>query len=141
MITKHGINHLTNSLRLQFSKLNTRSVRRHFEESNRTKRQSYYYATERWRDIKIALIKKLAKVKSYLNYHRKPITYNKYFIETRDAIELPVSMVEMAYCLPYKHEVHTTAINLIDAQLEKINSQATFAREQGMLEMMNQTMI
>ena len=36
------------------------------EELNRTKRQkqSYYYATEQWRDIEIALMNKLAKVKS-----------------------------------------------------------------------------
>jgi hypothetical protein len=32
--------------------------------------------------------------------------------------------------LPYKHDDHTTAINLIDGQLEKINLQVTFAREQ-----------
>jgi hypothetical protein len=40
----------------------------YFEESNRAnrQRQSYYYATERWRDIKIALMNKLAKVKSHL---------------------------------------------------------------------------
>ena len=44
-------------------------------------------------------------------------------------------MVEMAYGLPYKHDDHKTAINFIDAQLEKINSQAVFAREQDRLEM------
>ena len=44
-------------------------------------------------------------------------------------------MVEMANCLPYKHDNHATAINLIDAQSEKINSQVTFAREQDRLEM------
>ena len=44
-------------------------------------------------------------------------------------------MVEMAYGLPYKHDDHTTEINLIDAHLEKINSQAFFAREQDRLEM------
>ncbi len=33
-------------------------LNKYFEESNRAnrQRQSYYYATERWRDIKIALI-------------------------------------------------------------------------------------
>jgi hypothetical protein len=42
-------------------------------------------------------------------------------------------MIEMAYGLPYKHDYHKTATNLIDAQLklEKINSQITFAREQA----------
>ena len=44
-------------------------------------------------------------------------------------------MVEMAYGLPYTHDDHTTAINFIDAQLEKINLQAVFAREQDTLEM------
>ena len=44
-------------------------------------------------------------------------------------------MVEMAHGLPYKHEDHTTAIKFIDAQLEKINSQAVFAREHERLEM------
>ena len=45
-------------------------------------------------------------------------------------------MVEMAYGLPYKHDIHTTAINLIDKQLEKINSLMVLAREQDRLEMM-----
>ena len=44
-------------------------------------------------------------------------------------------MVEMAYGLQYKYDDHTTAINFIDAQLEKIKSQAVFAREQDRLEM------
>jgi hypothetical protein len=37
--------------------------------------------------------------------------------------------------LPFKHDNHTTAINLFDAQLEKICSQVTFAREQDRLAM------
>ena len=44
-------------------------------------------------------------------------------------------MVEMAYGLQYKHDDHTTAIQFINAQLEMINSQAVFAREQDRLEM------
>ena len=38
---------------------------KYFEESNQTKRQkqSWYYATERLRDIKIALMNKLGKMK------------------------------------------------------------------------------
>ena len=44
-------------------------------------------------------------------------------------------MVKTAYGLPYKHDDHTTAVNFMDAQLEKINSQAVFAREQDRLEM------
>ena len=44
-------------------------------------------------------------------------------------------MVAMANGLPYKHDDHTTAINLIDSQLEKINAQSVFAREQDRLEM------
>ncbi len=43
-------------------------LNKYFEESNlaNRQRQSYFNATERWRDIKIALTNKLAKVKSYL---------------------------------------------------------------------------
>ena len=65
----------------------------------------------------------------------KPITDHKSFIEIQDTTKLLVSMVEMAFGLPYKHEDHTTAINLIDAQLEQIDSQVTFAREKDRLEM------
>ena len=50
-------------------------------------------------------------------------------------IELIISMVEMAHGLPYKDEDHTTAIQFIDAQLERINSQAAFGREHERLEM------
>ena len=41
---------------------------KHFEDPNRSKRQaqSYYYATERYRDITIVLMNKLYKVKSTL---------------------------------------------------------------------------
>jgi hypothetical protein len=46
----------------------------------------------------------------------KPIADHKYFIEIWDAIELFVSMIEMAYGLPYTHDNHMTAINLIDEQ-------------------------
>ena len=44
---------------------------KYFEDSNRSKpqRQSYYYATERFRDIKISLINKLYKIKSTLLSH------------------------------------------------------------------------
>ena len=103
------------------------SLNKDFEERNsaNSQRQGYYYANERWRDIKIALIVKLAKAKSYLlslisDEICKPTADHKPFIEIRDAVELLVSMVEMAYGLPYKHEDHTAAIILIDAQLEKI---------------------
>ena len=109
--------------------------------SNRSKRQnqSYYYATERYRDIKISLMNKLYKIntlRSQLNDELcKPITDHKSFVEVRDNIELLSSMVEMAHGLPYKLEDHTTAIKFNDAQLEKINSQAVFGREQDRLEM------
>jgi hypothetical protein len=43
-------------------------------------------------------------------------------------------MADMAYGLPYKYEDHTTALQLIGAQSEQINSQANFAREQDQLE-------
>ena len=59
-----------------------------FEEPNRSKRQkqSYYYATERWRDIKIVLMNKLYKIKSTLRSQLsgelcKPITDHKSFVE------------------------------------------------------------
>ncbi len=44
-------------------------------------------------------------------------------------------MVELTYGLPYQYEDHTTAIMFIDAQLEKINSHASFPREQDRLKM------
>ena len=66
---------------------------------------------------------------------RKSITDHKAFIEVSEAIELLVSMVEMAYGLQYKYEDHITALQLINAQWEKINSQANFAREQDRLDM------
>ena len=83
---------------------------------------------------------KLHKIKSTLRsqlYEEicKLINDHKSFVETRDNIEILISMVEMAHGLPYKHEDHTTAIKFIDAQLEKINSQAVFAREHERLEM------
>ena len=115
---------------------------KYFEDSNRSKRQkqSYYYATELWRDIKISLMNKLCKIKSTLQSQLsdelcKPITGHKSFVEIRDSIKLLISMVEMAYGLPYKHDDHMPAIQFIDAQLEKINSQAVFGREQDRLEM------
>ena len=115
---------------------------KYFEDSNRSKRQkqSYYYATELWRDVKIVLMNKLYKTKSTLRSQLsdeicKPITDHKSFVEIRDGIELLISMVEMAFGLPYKQDDHTTAMQFIDAQLERINSQAVFAREQDRLAM------
>jgi hypothetical protein len=115
---------------------------KYFEESNRPNRQkqSYYSATERWRDIKIALMNKLAKVKSHLLAQLteelcKPMTDHKSYVEVRDSIELLVSMIEMIYCLQYMYKDHTTAIRFIDAQLEKINAHASFAGEEDLLEM------
>ena len=47
----------------------------------------------------------------------KPIIDHKSFVEIWDSIELLISMVEMAYGLPYKHDHddHTTAIQFIDS--------------------------
>ena len=69
---------------------------------------------------------KLYKIKSTLSSQLneelcKPITDHKSFVEVRDNIELLISMVEMAHGLPYKEDDHTTAIQFINAQLEKIN--------------------
>jgi hypothetical protein len=82
----------------------------------------------------------LAKVKSHLRTQLseklcKLITDHRSYIEVPDSIELLVSRVELTYCLPYKCEDHTPAIMIIDAQLEKINPHASFAREQDQLEM------
>ena len=118
-------------------------VSKYFEGSNRSKRrkQSYYYTTERYRAIEISLANELYKIKStlrsQLNHDEvfKPMTDHKSFVEVRDNIELLISMVEMAYGLPYKEDDHPTAIQFIDAQLEKINSQAVFGREQDRLKM------
>ncbi len=44
-------------------------------------------------------------------------------------------MIEMIYGLQYKYEDNTTAIRFIDAQLERINAHASFAREEDRLEM------
>ncbi len=92
-----------------FSMLNTRLVKysiRNFEESNSAnhQKQSYYYATETWRDIKIALMNKLARVKSHLQAQLsaelcKLMTDHKSYIEVRDSTELLVSMIEMTYGL------------------------------------------
>ncbi len=43
-------------------------INKYFDESNRENRQkqSYFYATEKCKDIKIALMSKLAKVESHL---------------------------------------------------------------------------
>ena len=108
--------------------------------TNRQK-QGYYYGTERWRDLKITLQNRLSKVKSGLRSQLseaivKPIYNNTTFIESRNNIEILVSMVEMAHGLPYKHEDSTVAINLVDAQLELDLSQAPFAKEQERFEMM-----
>ena len=115
---------------------------KYFDEPTRSKRsdKNYFYATERFRDIKVVLMNKLHKIKSTLRsqlYEElcKLINDHKSFVETRDNIEILISMVEMAHGLQYKHEDHTTAIKFIDAQLEKINSQAVFAREHERLEM------
>ncbi len=63
-------------------------------------------------------------VKSYLwsqlsDVLYKSITGHNFFMEIWDAIKLLASMVEMACGLPYMHEDHTTAINVINGQLER----------------------
>ncbi len=96
---------------------------------------------QRYRDLKIILQNLLAKVKSSLLSQlseeiTKPIYNNATFVEARNNIETLVSMVEMAYGLPHKHEDSTVAINLVDAQLEQDLSQSPFARDQDRFEMM-----
>ena len=102
-------------------------INKYIEGGNRTNRQqqSNFYATERYRDLKIILQNRLVKVKSSLRSQlseeiTKPIYNSATFIDARNNIETLVSMVEMAYGLPYQHEDSTVAItgNLVDAQLE-----------------------
>jgi hypothetical protein len=66
----------------------------------------------------------------------KPVSNNVTFIYAKNNIETLVSMIEMAYGLPCKHEDSTVAINLVDAQLEIDLSQSPSAREQERFEMM-----
>ncbi len=66
----------------------------------------------------------------------QPVSRPWNLLEARNNIETLVSMVEMACCLPYKHEESTVAINLVDAQLEQDLSQSPFARNQDRFEMM-----
>ena len=81
-------------------------MNKHVEGGNRTnhQKQGYFYGTERWRDLKITLQNRLSKVKSGLLSHlseeiSKPIYNDATFIDSRDKIEILVSMVEMAYGL------------------------------------------
>ncbi len=66
---------------------------------------------------------------------RFSVADHELFIEIRDFIKLLGSVIDMAFGLQFKHDYHTTAINRINAQLEEINLQVTFASEQGRLEM------
>ncbi len=118
-------------------------INKNIEGGNRTNRQkqSYFFGTERYRDLKIILQNRLAKVKSSLHSQlseeiAKPIYNTTTLIEARNNIETLVSMVEMAYGQPHKHEDSTVAINLVDAQLEQDLSQSLFARDQDRFEMM-----
>ena len=77
---------------------------KYFDEPTRSKRsdKNYFYATERFRDIKVVLMNKLHKIKSTLQsqlYEElcKLINDHKSFVETRDNIEILISMVEMAH--------------------------------------------
>ncbi len=84
--------------------------------------------------MKIILQNQLVKVKSSLRSQlseeiAKPIYNSTTFIDARNNIETLVSMVEMAYGLPYQHEDPTVAINLVDAQLERDLSQSLFDRD------------
>ena len=119
------------------------TINKYVKGGNRTNRQiqGYFYGTECWRDLKITLQNRLSKVKSGLRSQlseeiSKPINNNATFIDTQNNIEILVSMVEMAYGLPYKHEDSTVAITIVDAQLELDLSQAPFAKDPERFEMM-----
>ena len=95
---------------------------------------------ERYRDLKIILQNRLSKVKSGLLSQlseeiAKPIYNSATFIDACNNIETVVSMVEMAYGLPYQYEDSTVAINFVDAQLERDLSQSPFDRDQDWFEM------
>ena len=119
------------------------TINKYVEGGNRTNRQKqgFYYGTERWRDLKITLQNRLSKVKSGLRSQlaeviSKSIYNTATFIESQNNIETLVSMIELAFGLPYKHEDSTVAINIVDAQLELDLSQSPFAKEQERFEMM-----
>jgi hypothetical protein len=111
-------------------------INKYIEGGNRTnQKQSYFYGTERYRDLKIILQNRLARVTSSLRSQlsdeiTKP-TYNNATL-----LKHATTLIEMAYGLPYKHEDSTVAINLVDAQLEQDLSQSPFARDQDRFEMM-----
>ena len=116
MSFKNGIDRSLNFRRRQFLKVNTSSVR--FSQ-NILKNQIGANVRSRvitmqqndggtLRSIKVVLMNKLYKIKSTLRLQLadeicKPITDHKSFVEIQDEIELLISMVEMAFCLPYKH--------------------------------------
>ena len=127
------------------------TINKYVEGGNRTNRQKqgYCYGTERWRDLKITLQNRLSRVKSGLQLELQlseeisnPIYNNATFIDARNNIEILVSMVQMAYGLPYPHEdfspKFTVSINLVHAQLELDIPQSPFAKEQERFEMMNE---
>ncbi len=102
-------------------------INKYIEGGNRTNRQkqSYFYATERYGDLKIIIQNRLAKVKSgprsqLSEEFAKPIYNNVTFIEARNNIKTLVSMVEMAYGLPYKHE--DSAVAIISSMLNWSNT-------------------
>ena len=66
----------------------------------------------------------------------KPFNNNATFIESRNNIEILVSMTEMAFGLPYKHGHSTVVVNLVNAQLERDFVQSPFALEQELFELM-----
>ena len=76
-------------------------------------KQNLNYATERWRDTKITLQNKLAKIKSKLQSQIcdelcKPITEHKSFIEIRGAIESNCVALSSSSAWPNSHlDCHT----------------------------------
>ena len=84
-----GVHKVSASGNFESQHKNSEELNKYFVVSNRTKcqKQSFYYATERWRDIKVALLNKLAKVKSELQSQLsdelcKPITDHKSFLKS-----------------------------------------------------------
>ena len=69
---------------------------KYVEDGNRTNRQKqgYFYGTECWRDLKITLQNRLSKLTQLSEEISKPIYNNARFIDTRNNIQILVSMVE-----------------------------------------------
>ena len=83
------------------------------------------------KDIKVVPSNKLAKVKLKLRAKlAEEIQFHKTFPDSRNSIASLVIMIDMANGLPYKHQDPTTAIYVVDVQLESDSADPLFAMDQ-----------